>query len=860
MRSRKATREGAFVVHLHDATRRHWDLRIEIGGALTSFAIPRGPSLDPADKRLAVHTEDHPLEYLDFEAVIPEGNYGAGPMILWDRGAIRYLETSAEEGAERGKLDFTLHGHKLRGRFALVRTSGRRGEPTPKQTQWLLIKKQDVHATTDGAVVDDAPWSVLSGLTIEELANADGLAADIETEAKRLGAHPLRAQSAQWTPMLCDLESAPPALHRKGWLYELKLDGVRILARKDGHDVSLRYRTGRNAAPSYPEIARAVRALPGRRFVLDGEIVAFDERGRPDFHRLGRRIHATRPHDARAAAREVPATYLVFDLLSVGDTDLRALPLIERKRLLRRLVRGKGLVRALDHIEDDGRPLWKLVKSQELEGLIAKRAASTYVLGPRRTSDWIKLKNSRAEDFVVVGWTRGERGRAVLGGLELASPSGPSWRYRGRVGTGFDDATIDALIARLTPLARATCAAKGALPDAPRGRTFVRPEVVVRIRHAGWTPDGHLRHPVFEGFRDDVAPDTCTAAPSEEKIDRALEDSDAHARTVPDRSEGRVTLTNQDKVFWPDEGTTKGDLCRYYAEIADTILPYLRGRPVLMVRYPDGIAGKHFYQWNIPQGTPDWVRAFPIRSEEHDGREVTSFLVDDRDTLLFIANLGAIPLHLLASHADDLDRCDFLTIDFDVGEAPFGHAIQLARGLHALLDEIGLEGFPKTSGQSGLHVLVPLGGVAFEVAKTLAELLGRLLHARHADISTVERMRERRPPGVVYIDTGQTGRSRAIVAPYSVRAHPGATVSTPLSWAEMGFGLDVSRFTIFTVPERVAEHGDPMRIMLDSRPEVSAAVEKLGRLLARSLRGASQRHASGAKSPAARSRRARRTP
>lgn len=839
MRSRAETRAGAFVVHLHDASRRHYDLRIEVGGALESFAIPRGPSLDPAEKRLAVHTEVHPIEYLDFEAVIPEGNYGAGPMILWDRGAVRYLETTAEDGIAKGKIDFTLHGHKLKGRFALVKTSGRRGEKEPAKTQWLLIKKADVHAKPGGAIADEAPWSVLSGLGVEELAHADRIADEVEAEAKRLGAKPLPPTAAQWTPMLCstweasdDADKTAGMLTRAGWLYELKLDGVRILARREGSEASLRYRTGRNASASYPEVTRAVRALPGRRLVLDGEIVAFDDNGKPDFQRLGRRIHATHPRDALLAAREVAVSYLVFDLLAVGESDLRSLPLVERKRLLARIVRGKGQIRVLDHLADDARPLWAFVRTQGLEGVIAKRGASAYALGPRRTEDWIKVKHEKSEDFVVIGWTRGEGGREALGALELATFAGEALIYRGRVGTGFDDATLNALLAALRPLAVDACPARGDMPDAPRGRSFVRPEVVVRVRSIGWTHEGHLRHAVFEGMRNDVAPDTCTAAPAEERVALALAQADARAKAAPDRPDGRVVLTNQDKVFWPDEGYTKGDLCRYYGDIADAMLPYLRERPVLMVRYPDGIAGKHFFQWNIPPGTPDWVRAFPIKSEEHDGREVMSFLVDDRDTLLFIANLGAIPLHILASRAEDLERCDFLTVDFDVGGAPFSHAVELARALHALLDEIGLEGFPKTSGQTGLHVLVPLGGVPFEAAKALAELLGRILHARQPAISTVERMRERRPAGMVYIDTGQTGRSRAIVAPYSVRAYAGARVSTPLAWDEVGFGLDPSRFTIFTLPERIAAHGDPMRPLLDARPDVPAAVEAL-RLLVR---------------------------
>jgi bifunctional non-homologous end joining protein LigD len=335
---------------------------------------------------------------------------------------------------------------------------------------------------------------------------------------------------------------------------------------------------------------------------------------------------------------------------------------------------------------------------------------------------------------------------------------------------------------------------------------------------------------VFRGVREDMAADACTAAPADERVQHVLDVADRAHQSAATQVSGRLKLTNQDKVFWPDEGYTKGELCQYYASIADTLLPFLRNRPVLMVRYPDGVAGKHFFQWNLPAGTPDWVRGFAIRSDEHDGREVFACLVEDHDTLLYLANLGCIPLHILASRADNLEACDFLTIDFDLNGDQFSHAIELARGLHELLDQIGLVGMPKTSGQTGLHVLVPLGGVPFDAAKILAELLGRILHKRRPDISTIERMRARRP-NLVYIDTGQTGRSRAIVAPYSVRAFAGARVSTPISWDEVSFSLDPAWFTMFTVPERVQRHGDPMASLLEQRPDVARAVQALGKLL-----------------------------
>ena len=361
---------GAFVVHEHDASHRHFDLRMEVAGVLKSFAVPRGPTLDPEEKRLAIQTEDHPLPYLDYEGVIPEANYGAGAMIAWDLGNVRFLEQSAEAGLEKGKLDFELHGYKLRGRFALVRTSGRKGEYV-KQPQWLLIKKRDGHEKPGTHVIDDAPESVLSGLRVSELSQAKERAADVIKQARDAGAKPRDLDGRNLVPMACSTEAGH--LKSKGTLYELKLDGVRILADKRADEVALYYRKGRSGTAGYPEIVRAVRALPFDRVILDGEILAFDPAGKPDFQRLAQRFSASKPRDIARAMRAVPVNYVAFDLLALGDLDLTPLPLSVRKRLLKQVVPPRGLIRALDHLEDDGEPLYAFCRAQRLEGVIAKK-------------------------------------------------------------------------------------------------------------------------------------------------------------------------------------------------------------------------------------------------------------------------------------------------------------------------------------------------------------------------------------------------------------------------------------------------------------------------------------------------------
>jgi bifunctional non-homologous end joining protein LigD len=824
------TIRGNFVVHLHDATRRHFDLRLQMEGALASFAVPRGPSLDPKEKRLAVQTENHPLEYLDFEDVIPEGNYGAGPMIVWDTGTVEYREAPAESGLKAGKIDFWLAGHKLRGRFALVETTGR-VQPKPKQRQWLLLKKQDAHSRENAPeIVDAQPESVLSGLRVEELAQKEARQAALLDEVKGKGAKLGQVEFRDLVPMLCANEGAE--LTDSSRYYELKLDGVRIVARRSGSDVRLKYRKPRFATESYPEIARALEASFVTDFTIDGEIVAFDENGKPSFQRIAPRIHATRVRDAHALSSQIPVVYLVFDLLTLGPYDLTGLPLSARKELLARFVPRRGLVRLLDHLDGKGDALFRLCQQQGLEGVVSKDKNSPYQFGPERTTAWVKHKCERLDEFVVIGWVEGKGQNRSLGALELGSYRGDRLVYRGRVGSGFDQATLTDLGKRLDGLALDALDFEGEPIEDGRPRHAVEPVMVVRVRYLEWTDESRLRMAVFDGFST-MPPRACAAAPEEERLTAALATSEATPvlSATPTVILTTPSLSNLDKVFWPEEGYTKGDLLAYYEQIAPVLLPHLRDRPIMLVRYPDGIEGKSFYQWNVPKGTPEWLDTLDLRNEEQDGKNVTTFLVHDVDSLLHVINLGCIPIHVLAARKQTLDQCDFLTVDFDLGDQPFTEAVRLALSLKELLDELGLFGYPKTSGQEGLHVFIPLGPrIPFPVAKGLVELLGRLLQLRHPETSTMQRRVGERS-GRAYIDTGQTGRSRTIVAPYSVRAHRGGTVSTPLFWEEVHLALRPEAWTMFTVPERAQSKGDPWAQLLEVRPNVLGAVTQLEKML-----------------------------
>jgi bifunctional non-homologous end joining protein LigD len=810
------TWSGSFVVHLHDATRKHYDLRVERGGVLLSFAVPHGPSLDPAKKHLAIQTEDHPIEYLDFEAVIPDGNYGAGPMIVWDRGRIAYRETSAEDGLVKGKLDFDLQGYKLRGRFALVRT--KRGP-----NEWLLIKKEDSFASKTRDVAVEEPRSVLSGLTVEELGRAVKIQGELEERAKGLaGAKAGRPDGTKIVPMLCATTNVD--LDDPGLLYELKLDGMRILAQKDGDKVALTNRKLRDYTGVFPEIARAMAALPARRVVLDGEVVAFDAAGKPNFNRVAQRLHLTRHHEIRLQMVETPVVFMVFDVLAFGEIDLMGVPLVQRKTLLRDLLHGAGVLRMLDHLEGSGKALHEFCRANRLEGLVAKRTTSRYEPGPKRGGDWIKVKCERDEDFVVVGISRGEGIRKELGALDLATYENGKLIHRGKVGSGLDDKSIALLLETLLPLAVPEKQAEGEYLPAPAGRVHVKPELVVSVRFLGWSEDGHARFPVFRGIRDDMGPKDCTAGPKSGdsmEVTRGAEGERPAVREAP----RKVHVTNRAKVLFPEDGITKGELCAHYESIAPAILPYLKDRPVALLRYPDGIHGKSFYQWNVPMGVPTWVKTANILHDDGQDRHV--FLINDVETLLVVANLATIPIHMLASRGSAREECEFFTIDLDVELATFADGVMLARSLKGMLDSLGLPGFLKTSGQSGLHVLVPLGpGVPYEAAKMLTELVGRLLTQRHPDQATMERVIAKRGARV-FVDTGQTGRSRTIVAPWAVRAKPGAPVSMPLFWEELSAELDPQAFTIRTARARYDAVGDPMAGLLTERPNVAAAIGKL---------------------------------
>ncbi|MEW5854304.1 MAG: DNA ligase D [Myxococcota bacterium] len=794
-----ATAPHVFVVQQHDATRMHWDVRLEIDGVLVSFAVPKGPALDPKEKRLAVQTEDHPMDYRVFEGIIPKGNYGAGAMILWDHGTYRSHDgVHPRDGLANGKLDLFFQGLKMRGRWKFVRTKGEDGK------NWLLFHYADGEPPSRDELVVMQPYSVLSGLSIEELDQGVRRDAELGERAEQAGAVRKAMDVARLEPMLATSQSN--AFTHADWIFEIKYDGWRVLVQKEANRrVRVFTRNGREVTPLVPEIARAVTHLPVDECVLDGEVVGLDERGVARFERIQKRLH--RPEKSAVARHEfeLPLTLFAFDLLFVDGWDLTTLPLITRKEMLQRLVPKLGVVRFTDHVPREGQMLFDAVREHGLEGIMAKRADSKYQAG-KRSTDWVKIKAPRSVDVAVVGYlpTRGT-------GNDLASLM-VAWRvedklvYAGNVGTGFDEATRKHLHKLLQPRIRKTPACD-AVPKPPqKGTNYVEPELVASVRYTDITSAGILRHPVFIGLVDGKGVMDC-AAPAERSP--APEPEPALEPPPPPTFQ----LVNQDKIFWPRDGYTKGDLLTYYEAVWPWLGPYLHNRPLVLTRYPDGVDGKNFYQKNAPPFTPEWVNTYRIEDTDY-------FVCNDVTTLLYVINSGAIPLHIWSARKDSLDRPDWTILDLDPKGAPLSQVIELAQHIHALLDELKAPHYLKTSGQDGLHILLPLGAeLQHNEAKTLAEVLARVVVQERGDICTVARNVNARD-GKIYVDFLQNGFGKLIAGPFSVRPRDGAPVSMPLHWDELTQKLNPAHHTIKTAPARLQKVGDPMAPVLTGRQDL----------------------------------------
>src|SRR5437899_3705828 len=830
-----------FVVQKHRATRMHYDFRLAIDGTLKSWAVPKGPSQSHADKRLAVHVEDHPLDYANFEGKIPEGNYGAGTVMVWDRGTF-HLEGNlgALKQLEKGEIKFSLNGEKLRGSFVLVKL-----KQSEKGNEWLMIKHKDA-AEDSSWDIDEHDGSALTGRTIEEIKEELPPKRQpipiqaAEVQSARKGAMPSRVE-----PMLATLADRP--FSDPNWLFEIKWDGVRALARIENGALTLRSRNSIDITKRYPEMAFLPAALAARQAILDGEIVALDAQGRGDFERLQERMHVRAPSENQVA--QIPVVYFAFDLLYCDGYDLREAPLLDRKQLLQRLLYTSDRIRYADHQLEHGNELFDLAAQNGLEGVVAKRADSPYVSD--RSAYWVKLKITKTVDAVVGGWTESRTSALPFGSLLLGLYQDNKLRFIGHVGSGFDGKKLRELSSRLKELA-APVSPFDTVPETNEKPSWITPALIARVKFSGWTQEHSLRHPVFIALREDARPMDChwenevaaaapVAAPTVVRapvvIGRVLNTKaqieaelfKGRAETVTIELDGkRLRFSNLNKVYFPESGYTKRNLLAYYYRMADFILPFLRDRALVLRRYPDGIKGQAFFQKDVREGLPEWFKTVPVDSE-HRGEVIQYATANDRTSLLFLTGLGCIDHNPWSDRYEDVDHPDYFFFDLDPSDGTeFSVVVTIAKALHAKMTELRLASFLKTSAATGIHIYLPVEPVyTYEQLRTFGEIIARTVTAEHPNLITSERIVAKRPAGRVLIDVQQNAHGRPLAAAYSVRAFPQAPVSAPLLPRELRTSLRSETLNMKTVFARLKEKGDLWSDFWKRRQRLEQAIELL---------------------------------
>ncbi|SLM47345.1 Multifunctional non-homologous end joining protein LigD [Includes: 3'-phosphoesterase; DNA ligase D; DNA repair polymerase] [Nitrospira japonica] len=826
----RSVEDRLFVIQKHAATRLHYDFRLELDGTLKSWAVPKGPSLDPSQKRLAVHVEDHPLDYAEFEGTIPSKQYGAGTVLIWDRGTWQPIG-DPHDGYRRGVLKFRLDGRKLHGAWALVRMhprgkSDRKGD---ENDNWLLIKEKDESAErgSRAEIVERSTESVKSGRQLEEVAESHvpSLKAGDLTGARQA---PL---PERLSPQLATLVDAMPS--GEGWIHEIKYDGYRILCRIRRGKAQLFTRNGNDWTEKLSVQVQAVESLGLTDAWLDGEVVVFTEEGKTDFQALQNAF------DANFTGR---IAYCLFDIPYVDGYDLRAAPLIERKRLLAALLdplrpgRGRGsrsrqrhagqtVLRYSDHITGQGETSFEEACRRGLEGLIAKRADSVYRSGRGRS--WLKVKCERRQEFVIGGFTEPAGSRSGFGALLVGYYEQGRLRYAGRVGTGFSMTSLRTLRRRLTSLEQS----RPPFADPPTGREahgirWVSPELVAEVRFSEWTKDGLLRQPSFQGLRTDKAPRSIgrERSASEDTATSPASPEPNAARAAVRGTTETIRLTHPDRVLYPDVGLTKKDLARYYELVADRILPHLRGRPLTLVRCPRDYQDC-FYQKHVNERMPPGIGRVPI---EEDGGRAMYMTADSLEALQGLVQMNALELHTWGATRDRLDRPDRLTFDLDPDPSlPWPRVVEAAQLMRELLTELGLACFLKTTGGHGLHVVTPIQrNMDWEdakgFAKSVADHMAATIPQRFISV-----MAKRARKGKIFIDYLRNGRGATAIAAYSPRARSGAPVSMPIAWEELHSArLKSDHFTVLNIEERLKDRTrDPWEDYAQSARTVTNAMK-----------------------------------
>ena len=882
---KKGGKELHFVVQKHAASHLHYDFRLEIDGVLVSWAVPKGPIADTSVKRLAMHVEDHPMDYIDFEGTIPKGEYGGGTVMVWDTGT--YLAEGIDSVAESekilrkmyhdGNIKIVMNGKKLKGAYHIVQMHGR------EENSWLLLKGKDEYA--DKKEFDQT--SVLTGRTLEEIGSDkksdvwesnhegkpesknpnkidlddDDANVKIKTVAKKgtetvtdtsstpsftaddvANAKKIDEFPTNWLPQLATLTDE--VFDNDDWIYETKYDGYRAIIEVNNGDVNLVSRNGVSFNDRYKQLVKAFDIITND-VILDGEIVVEDDKGVSHFQWL--QYYAENP------GRGTLKCY-VFDILYFNGFDLTPLELVQRKKILEALLAESDQIIYSGHITGNGSKALKEVEKKGGEGLMAKKASSKYYLN-KRSKDWLKIKIHKEQEMVIGGFTDPKGSRSGFGSLLLGYYEDGKLLYSGKVGTGFNEESLKDMYEKLTALEQKT-SAFAVKPKEPNVH-WIKPELVAQIKYSEWTETNSLRHPVFMGLRTDKDPKEVTRErpltpeggiptlpkkkPVKAKAEKTKVDATAIKETktkaTPDKSEAKekkqikkatatktkstsksmksktgydtekVEVTHPEKIFWPKEGYTKGDVIAYYDEMAEYILPYIKDRPESMRRTPDGIVKEGFFQKNVAGMVPDWAQTEKIHSDSTK-EDIEYLICNDKETLIYMANLGCIEINPWSSRLGTLDNPDYIIFDLDPNKTTIKNLVTTAKKVKEILDSLNIKGYLKTSGGKGLHVFIPIKPkYTYEQSRDFSHIISQAVNAALPDITSLERMPKKRE-GKVYLDFLQNGKGKTMACAYSLRPREGATASTPLEWEELDETFDLKNYNIKTLPKRVKEKGD----------------------------------------------------
>lgn len=820
-----------FVVQKHDASHLHYDFRLEVEGVLKSWAIPKGPSLNPNDKRLAMQVEDHPYDYKDFEGAIPEGNYGAGTVMVWDNGTYsavgatsrRENEKIMKKGLADGHLSFILYGHKLKGEFSLVRFKG------AKDNQWLLIKKKDEYVSNEE--VTDQDKSVLSKRSLDEIAHQSDspkikkkVKAQIPYSTNELNTIKKSPFPHDIKPMLATLIDKP--FNHADWFFEIKWDGYRAIAEIEKGKVKLYSRNLQSFNQRFPAIVEDLKDFSFS-MVLDGEIVILDKEGKPSFELI----------QNYQKEKKGTLVYFAFDLLYLDGKNLCSLPLRERKEILQKILPPTNHVRYCDHFEEKGIPFFKEVAKKKLEGIVAKDASSTYQQG-KRTHEWLKIKTHLRQEAVICGFTKPKGSREHFGSLILGAYENKELIYLGSSGGGFDRKKLAELAKLMNPLIQKKCPFT-TQPKINSPVTWVKPKMVCEISFAEWTKDGIMRQPIFIDLRTDKKPQEVlreksisldktmkSIEPNQPKKVATQKKTTKPSKSILKSENHEPDLTHLDKVYWPDEGYTKGDLIDYYREVTSYILPYLIDRPESLNRHPNGIKEDSFFQKNLATH-PSWIKTERINTEHSRHPVIDYLVVEDQASLLYMVNLGCIEINPFNSRIQSLHYPDYMILDLDPEDISFDGVVEAALVVYKILKKLGIPSVCKTSGGRGLHIYVPMGAkYTHEEVTQFSKLIALIAHEQLPDITSLEKSPSKRQ-GKVYYDYLRNPFGQTAVAPYCVRPRPGAPVSTPLKWSEVKPGLDPHAFTMKTVLKRFKKVGDLFKPVLGPGIDLKSCLKKL---------------------------------